>query len=120
MAKSQSKALSKASILSVIGTLSPVKVSIPELDGDIYIKQQTAAEREALEQAIDAQKDKQGIRAVGFVHSVCDAEGNLLFSDDDIEQVKQLPSKIVAKVFNKSNEVNGVANDAVDNAEKNS
>ena len=117
----KSTMLSKASILAAIGTIStPELLSIPELGGDVYVKPQTAGEREALEAAFGEQRDKNGIRATVFVHSVCDADGNLLFAEDDIEQVKQLPAKIVAKVFNKSNEINGISSDAVDKAEKNS
>ncbi|WP_131669515.1 phage tail assembly chaperone family protein, TAC [Psychrobacter pygoscelis] len=117
----KSTMLSKANILSAISTaMTPELLSIPELGGDVYIKPHTAGEREALETAFGEQRDKNGIRATVFVHSVCDAEGNLLFAEDDIEQVKQLPAKIVSKVFNKSNEINGISTDAVDKAGKNS
>ena len=54
------------------------------------------------------------------LHSVCNADGELMFDVEDIEAIKQLPSRPVIKVFNRSNEINGITPEQVDTAEKNS
>lgn len=43
-----------------------------------------------------------------------------MFDVEDIEAIKQLPSRPVIKVFNRSNEINGITPEQVDTAEKNS
>ena len=81
---------------------------IAELGGDIGIKVMSAGEREALEQSMSEQKDKHGIRASVFVHSVCDQDGKLIFDDNDLEAVKNLPASVVMRVFDAANELNEV------------
>lgn len=113
--------LDKAAILALASKSPNVeKLSLPEIGGDIYIKELTAGEREALETQMRAQTDKNAVRATVFVHTVCDEDGELMFDVEDIETIKQLPSRPVIKVFNRSNEMNGITPEQVDVAEKNS
>lgn len=120
MAKTTQNLLDKAGLLAAASAVRTEPLPLPELGGIVYIKQQTAGEREALERLMKEQVDKNGVRAAAFVTSVCDEAGNLLFDESDIEDVKKLQSKVVVKVFNKANELNGIGDDAVDTAEKNS
>lgn len=114
--------LDKAAILAFASNsaLKVEKIELPEMGGDVYIKELTAGEREALEKQMQSQTDKNAVRATVFVHSVCNADGELMFDVEDIEAIKQLPSRPVIKVFNRSNEINGITPKQVDTAEKNS
>lgn len=114
--------LDKAAILAFASNsaLKVEKIELPEMGGEVYIKELTAGEREALEKQMQSQTDKNAVRATVFVHSVCNADGELMFDVEDIEVIKQLPSRPVIKVFNRSNEINGITPEQVDTAEKNS
>lgn len=114
--------LGKAAILAFASNsaLKVEKIELPEMGGEVYIKELTAGEREALEKQMQSQTDKNAVRATVFVHSVCNADGELMFDVEDIEAIKQLPSRPVIKVFNRSNEINGITPEQVDTAEKNS
>lgn len=123
MKKNETKGvLDKAAILTFASNsaLKVEKIELPEMGGEVYIKELTAGEREALEKQMQSQTDKNAVRATVFVHSVCNADGELMFDVEDIEAIKQLPSRPVIKVFNRSNEINGITPEQVDTAEKNS
>lgn len=123
MKKNETKGvLDKAAILAFANNaaLKVEKIELPEMGGEVYIKELTAGEREALEKQMQSQTDKNAVRATVFVHSVCNADGELMFDVEDIEAIKQLPSRPVIKVFNRSNEINGITPEQVDTAEKNS
>lgn len=110
------KVLSKADFFLLKTKVVPLDVE--EL-GTIYIKSMTASEREGLEKKMQVEIDKNGIRATVFIYSVCEEDGSLVFSDEDLESVKALPSAIVTAVFDKSNELNKLSPDAKEEAVKN-
>lgn len=110
------KVLSKADFMQL--KTSVKTLDIPEL-GDVYIKVMTAGEREGLEKQMQEQLDKGGVRASIFIYSVCDENGVLEFSDDDLEMVKNFPLSIVSKVYEFSNELNGINDEAKEKAAKN-
>lgn len=103
--KPKAKVLSKADFMKLKPGIKTLE--IPEL-GDVFIKQLTAAEREGLEKKMQEQVEKNGIRATIFIYSVCDENGVLEFSDDDLEMVKGFPVNIVAKVYDFSSEINSL------------
>lgn len=100
-----------------------LKTKVVPLDvedlGTIYIKSMTASEREGLERQMQLELDKNGIRATVFIYSVCEEDGSLVFSEEDLEAIKGLPSNVVSTVFDKSNELNKLSPDSVDEAVKN-
>ena len=103
--KTIAKTLTKADFFNLKTKVVPVEV---EDLGTIYIKSMTASEREGLENKFQSEADKNGIRALVFIHSVCEADGSLVFSIEDLEQVKGLPSSIVGEVFNISDDLNKI------------
>lgn len=115
-AKATKKTLSKADFMQLKTKVE--KLDIPEL-GEVYIKVMTAAEREGLEKQMKEQLDKGGVRASIFIYSVCDENGVLEFSDEDLEMVKNFPLSIVSKVFDFSNEINGITSEAQEEVAKN-
>ena len=113
----KAKALNKSDFF-LLKTVVEI-IEIPELGGSIGIKSMTASEREGLERKMQSELDNNGIRATVFVYSVCDEAGSLLFTEDDLEAVKGLPSAVVTKVFDVSNRINGLSPDSVEEAAKN-
>jgi hypothetical protein len=53
------------------------------------------------------------------MHSVCDKDGTLLFSDDDVERIAGLDLESVDIVMSKILEVNGVSEEEIDEMVKN-
>ena len=111
------KVLSKADFMQL--KTSVKKLDIPEL-GEVFIKVMSAAEREGLERQMKKEIDNNGVRASIFIYSVCDEDGVLEFNDDDLETVKKFPLPIVSKVYEFSNELNGIDEQAKEAAAKNS
>lgn len=96
-------------ILNIAKKPSLVKLEIPELEGEVYIKSLPLAERLEYEKSIaeqtsddsDAQADsKYNItpHILTFIYHVCDEKGKLLFTQDDIEALSGLPYAIFRKV----------------------
>ena len=112
----KTKVLNKADFFQLKTKVVPLEV---EDLGTVYIKSMTASEREGLEKKMQEEVDNNGIRATVFIYSVCEEDGSLVFSDDDLEAVKGLPSAIVTTVFNESNNLNKINHEAKEEAAKN-
>lgn len=112
----KAKALTKADFFKLKTKVVPLEVA--EL-GTVYIKTMTASEREGLEHKMQTELDNNGIRATVFIYSICEEDGTLVFSEDDLEAVKGLPSSIVTAVFDKSNSLNSLSPEAVEAEVKN-
>lgn len=114
--------LSKAALLAAANQTKLEPLELPELGGTVYVKAMTAGEREQFEQDMtdnDLVKSKK-VRATVFANSVTDENGNRLFTSDDIDSINSLPASIVSKVFDKSNEINGInTQQVIEQAEKN-
>lgn len=114
--------LSKAALLAAANQTKLEPLELPELGGTVYVKAMTAGEREQFEQDMtsnDLVKSKK-VRATVFANSVTDENGNRLFTPDDIDSINSLPASIVSKVFDKSNELNGInTQQVIEQAEKN-
>ncbi len=115
-AKASKKMLSKADFMQLKTKVE--KMEIPEL-GEVFIKVMTAAEREGLERQMQKEVENNGIRATIFIYSVCDENGVLEFSDEDLEMVKAFPSSIVSKVYDFSSDLNALQPEAKEDAAKN-
>jgi len=85
---------------------------------DLYIREISAGDRETFEDMITDNSIGNKVRAFIFVKSVCDKDGNLLFTDEDIDEVAAYKYSLLEKVFNESNKLNGITLGEVnDNAE---
>ena len=110
------KVLNKADFFQLKTKVVPLEV---EDLGTVYIKSMTASEREGLERQMQKELESNGIRATIFIYSVCDENGVLEFSDEDLEMVKDFPSAIVSKVFDFSSDLNALQSEAKEEAAKN-
>lgn len=100
-----------------------LKVKKINIEGfkEFYIREVSAGDRESFEEQLTDDTIGNRVRATIFIKSVCDKDGSLLYTDDDLEEVNGYKFTLLTKVFNESNKLNGVAGfDAVDDSLKNS
>lgn len=107
--------------IQAIGSKFTVK-KVP-FDGmkELYVREISAGDREAIEDGIENKTIGSKLRATIFIKSVCDKDGNLVFTDEDLDEVNGYRLPLLQKVFEESNKINGLVGvDAVNEAEKNS
>lgn len=129
------KGLTAAAILATDDT-KPVMVPVKEWNGPVFIRVMTAAEREAFENEWSALREaaSQGedavkgavrkhsgtIRAHLLCYCLCDEAGNRLFTAEQTAELAKKSGKVVGRLFTIAQQVNGLVDDAVEEAEKNS
>lgn len=102
--------LSKDQILSNV-KLKTETVNVPEWDGDVIVSEMNGAGRDAFEQAI-TEKDKAGRlinpRAKLIAATVVDEKGDLLFSQDDLSAIGKLSYKVIDRICEVAQRLNGM------------
>lgn len=99
-----------------------IELAVPEWGGTVNLREMTASERDAFEQA---SLDKSGtaklinIRARLASISLCDADGKRLFSEADIHILGELPASALDRIFDASMRLNKISKSDVDDLEKN-
>lgn len=98
---------------------SNLKVKKIEIEGlnDFYIREMSAGDREKIESYDDNKAMQNKLRACVFIKSVCDKSGTLLYTDADIDEVNGYRMQLLIKVFNESNQLNGITLGPVDDVE---
>lgn len=99
------------------------KIAVPEWGGDVFIREISAAERDAFE--LEMAKGKGSTVKPNFRGSLaalvlCDESGTRLFSNTDASQLGQMPSSGVDRVFAAASKLNAFSKEDVDELEKNS
>jgi hypothetical protein len=105
-------ALSKAKILSA----KDVKVEtlpVPEWGGDVFVKTLSGTERDAFEDAYSSDKMK-NFRVRFLVLTLCDENGERLFSDSEIEELGKKSASVISRLFEKSWAINAFRSEDVD------
>ncbi len=93
------------------------KVEVPEWGGEIYIKSLSGAESEQLKEATensdltDAEK-----MAVTLAISIVDENGHPLFTRDDMVELSKKSFRVLVRLIDKFNEVNGFTQSVEDTA----
>lgn len=106
-------ALSRDQILAV-PDLKIELVSVPEWGGEVYVKSMTGQERDKFEASIIETKGKQqsvkidNIRAKLCAYTICDEEGNLLFSEKDIIELGKKNANALTRVFMTARTLSGI------------
>lgn len=105
-----SEDLDRDRILSAPDTTQPVPVEVPEWGGVVYIREITAAERDAWEMRFigGGPGRTQNIRAGLLVYALCDREGKRLFADEDIGRLGRKSAKVLDRLFDIARRVNGL------------
>ena len=108
------------------------EVKIEEFENPVYIRRMTAAERAALvKRTVKFEDDKVQVEYSNLYDSMarlvsvtlCDENGNRIFSDSE-EDIKELLEKcdamILEKLYNEAAKLNGLGEEAIKTASKNS
>jgi hypothetical protein len=117
--------LTKEEILARRPTLIE-PVPMPEWGGTVYVRELSAAERDAFEaQQIIAKRAVEGselhdFRAKIIVLSACDADGNRMFDDSEIPAVSKLPVKELQRLFDAGLRVGAISESEAEAIEENS
>lgn len=109
--------LAHALLSSLSAINAPKKITIDEFNGDVYIKQLSVKEQEAIATHVKACDTDH--MALLFVYGVCDETGARLFDLDDIDKINQLNFKAVYAVIKQINALNGL-DETIEAHEKNS
>lgn len=99
-------------------------VHIPEWGGDVLVRGLTGYERDQLERAVIELKGKRAIirdniRAKMVSMSVVDEDGNLVFSESDIEALGKKSASALQRIFEVAQRLSGLTDIDVEELEKN-
>lgn len=99
------------------------KVSVPEWGGEVMIRTMTCRDRDQWEaETVKAHKSgeiKPDYTARFVSKVVCDEQGNLLFSQKDIEALAQKSGAAIARVYKAALKLNTVTAEEIGITEKN-
>jgi len=113
--------LTKEQILSA-NDLDVEKMSIPEWGGDVYIRPLSSRDRDRWESQVATTTGKityDNLRAKLVARSICDEQGNLLFSDSDVEALGNKSAAAMQRIFNRLLEINTITDEDIDELAKN-
>lgn len=101
-------------------------VHVPEWGGHVYVRALTGAERDAFEASMvdqrgrDRKMNLKNLRARLCALTICDEEGNRLFSDADVEALGRKSAAALTRVFAVAQRLSGLTQDDVDELAGNS
>lgn len=133
MSKNNIVILSKEAILSA-DDLEKELVEVPEWGGAVYVRALTGAERDAFEQSmVEMRTVRQGrrqetvremrlqnIRARLCALTICDEEGNRLFTDADVQALGRKSASALNRVFQVAQRLSGLTDEDVEELAGNS
>lgn len=87
----------------IFGYQFPMPVPVPtpewpELDGKVFVRTITAAERDEYEDGF-AKGTMRNARARLVVMAACDAGGNPIFTAEDVEAVGKQPATVISRLW---------------------
>lgn len=126
MATKKPTTFNRASLLAAVASsalLSPERVPLPELGGDVLVKRMTAGDRNDYWNLLKDVPDDINPQFYALIFATVDEAGQPIFADvnefgklniqpDDIEFVRQLPQQIINEIITKFNQVNRLVSDA--------
>lgn len=114
--------INKANFFAKMGVLHREPVSLSGF-GEVFIKALTAKENEEFEQIIVNSDGKMktdiSVKAVMVIKSAEDADGNKLFTMDDLEQLSEMPAAPINKMFAVASRLNNVTDADIEELTKN-
>lgn len=116
-------ALTREEIKAKRGVLPRQPLDVPALGGTVYVSKMNAKMRDAFEQMVTGGKvggvNLDNIRARFVALVTVDAEGKPLFTQEDAEWIGELDTEAVQAIVDKGFEINGIGQNAVEEAAKN-
>lgn len=104
--------LDKAAIMAA-SDVKLEKINVPEWGGDVYLKTLSGTERDAFEDAYSTDRMK-NFRPRFLVLTLCDKDGNRLFTDEEVQTLGKKSSAVIAKLFDKAWALNAFRTEDVD------
>lgn len=97
-------------------------IQVPEWGGSVYVRVLTGGERDNFEAQIRRSKDgvPDDIRARWAALIISDQDGNRLFSDKQVEKLKQKSASALDRILSAGQRLNGMTNEDIEELEKNS
>jgi len=111
--------LNKKSILQC-DDLPKELVSVPEWDGDVFVRTLSGTERDMFEQSMMEGKGKnreinlKNIRARLAVLTICTEDGTRLFEAKDVDALGKKSAAALDRIFSVSQKLNGLSGDDVE------
>jgi len=99
--------LGRTTLLAAIASsalLAPSRLTIKELDADVFVKRMTLGEREKYFEDMKEVEGKGNVEA--FIIALVDEDNDPLFTLDDIEIVKTIPPVLTDAVIREFNIIN--------------
>lgn len=87
--------------LKAAGLRKPLRVSVPEFDGELYVRVLTVGERDAYENLwlTRGQGGVKDFRSQLLCRVLCDENGARIYTDADVAEVAALDGSILSRVF---------------------
>lgn len=105
-------ALSKKAILAA-NDVKLEEVNVPEWGGSVHIKVLSGTDRDKFEDAYATEKMK-NFRARFLVMTLCDENGERLFTDAEMDELGKKSSVVIAKIFDKAWALNAFRNEDIE------
>lgn len=85
------------------------EVKVPEWGGSVWVRTMSSVERDKYEKEVQRSEDSvpDNFRAKLAVKTVCDKDGNLLFSEDQAEALGKKSAKVLDRIFSAIMSLNG-------------
>jgi len=110
--------LTKEQILSA-QDLKTETLRIPEWGGDVIVRTITGRERDNFEKQLTQEGNLENIRAKFVAATVVDEQGNLLFTEKDIEALGNKRASALDKIFALGRKLSGLREEDVEELTKN-
>lgn len=98
------------------------RVEVPEWQTEVWVREMTAAERDAYEQAQigpDGKPNMDNARAKLLVRCLADQAGELIFSAADAEKLGEAQGTVLTRLFLVASRLNGLSESEIKDAAKN-
>ena len=105
-------ALSKKAILEA-KDIKTKEIEVPEWGGAVCIRIISGADRDVFEQAY-SEKKMDAFRTRFLVLTICDASGERVFTNDEVEALNKKSSKVLNRLFDEAWEFNAFTPAAVE------
>ena len=95
-------------------------VNVPDWGGQVFVRTLTGPERELLEERLSKKASNIDFMILLLVLTLCDEQGNRLFTEKDSASLKQKNSAVLLHVFQAASRLNAVSTADVEDLAKNS
>lgn len=100
------------------------EMEVPEWGGSIYLRAMTGMNRDRFEHVamkmVGDSENMIGVRARLAAWSICDADGNFLFTDEDAEELGKKNGAVLDRIFERAQKINRITEAEVVELEKKS